>query len=231
MRTRINCRRIITALILIYSTNAHVKVSSLNTGTRTRNRTNQHQTKDFQAVSNDIEFQPTPQKPPAIRDVTSLNSVNFLSILSKHKGAIDVEYKRGGVLVRDSSYNDNFDLPTSVEYTGKIFSRSLRFRETIRLINSSQSISGRKDRSRSILCHSEYFDGKHWVDCSRVVCNIIPVSRKGNTCLHAQKDHAQQIDVKSEILLKWLPVGKRKVQKMLNSKFRSAANEFFGSST
>lgn len=216
------------ALVSIILSNSSVTSSSISI-IHGRNTANQPEAIKSGIFPNNVAFQPMRRGSSKMREAASLNSVNFLSILSKHKGAIDIEYKRGGVLVHGTSDSDNFNLPTSVEYTGKIFSRSLRFRETVQVITNTSGTSDDRGVPSAVLCHSEVYNGKRWVDCSRVICTIVVDSI--STINHSgfqERNYDFGIGVESEVLLNWLPVGKRSVQKLLNSKFRSAATEFFG---
>uniref|UniRef100_A0A7S0CLV4 Uncharacterized protein n=1 Tax=Proboscia inermis TaxID=420281 RepID=A0A7S0CLV4_9STRA len=221
---------LIIALVSIILSNSSVTSCSTSISIiHGRNTANQPEAIKSGIFSNNVAFQPMRRGSTKMREAASLNSVSFLSILSKHKGAIDIEYKRGGVLVHGTSDSDNFNLPTSVEYTGKIFSRSLRFRETVQVITNTSGTSDDTGVPSSVLCHSEFFNGKRWIDCSRVICTIVVDSISTINHLGFQeRNYDLGIGVESEVLLNCLPVGKRSVQKLLNSKFRSAATEFFG---
>mmetsp|Transcript_8586 Transcript_8586/g.12745 ORF Transcript_8586/g.12745 Transcript_8586/m.12745 type:complete len:304 (-) Transcript_8586:135-1046(-) len=129
---------------------------------------------------------------------------------------------------------------TVAEYMGKLWflpkdKGTIKFRETIRIISL-----GLDGETSTVECHTQYYNGSEWVDCSKVLCHFTSLStnyQQVNTRMNnddgADSTTSLQQKVKMTLdceLLVWLPlpsVASKAVRKKISSVFEEIVAEFF----
>jgi hypothetical protein len=130
---------------------------------------------------------------------------------------------------------------TVAEYIGKLWflpknKGTIKFRETIRILSL-----GLDGGTSTVECHTQYYNGQDWIDCSKVICHFSSVSSNHEEGIHTNvNDHDAASSSSSMLqkvkmtldckLLVWLPlpsVASKAVQKKISSVFEEIVAEFF----
>jgi len=130
---------------------------------------------------------------------------------------------------------------TVAEYIGKLWflpkdKGTIKFRETIRIISL-----GLDGETSTVECHTQYYNGSEWVDCSKVLCHFTSLSTNyqqvrtdminddGDAASTASLQQKVKMTLDCELLV-WLPlpsVASKAVQKKISSVFEEIVAEFF----
>mmetsp|Transcript_28166 Transcript_28166/g.56658 ORF Transcript_28166/g.56658 Transcript_28166/m.56658 type:complete len:305 (-) Transcript_28166:1705-2619(-) len=130
---------------------------------------------------------------------------------------------------------------TVAEYIGKLWflpkdKGTIKFRETIRIISL-----GLNGETSTVECHTQYYNGSEWVDCSKVLCHFTSLSTNyqqvrtdminddGDAASPASLQQKVKMTLDCELLV-WLPlpsVASKAVQKKISSVFEEIVAEFF----
>lgn len=130
---------------------------------------------------------------------------------------------------------------TVAEYIGKLWflpkdKGTIKFRETIRIISL-----GLDGETSTVECHTQYYNGSEWVDCSKVLCHFSSLSTNyqqvrtdminddGDAASTASLQQKVKMTLDCELLV-WLPlpsVASKAVQKKISSVFEEIVAEFF----
>mmetsp|Transcript_4061 Transcript_4061/g.7059 ORF Transcript_4061/g.7059 Transcript_4061/m.7059 type:complete len:305 (-) Transcript_4061:251-1165(-) len=130
---------------------------------------------------------------------------------------------------------------TVAEYIGKLWflpkdKGTIKFRETIRIISL-----GLNGETSTVECHTQYYNGSEWVDCSKVLCHFSSLSTNyqqvrtdminddGDAASTASLQQKVKMTLDCELLV-WLPlpsVASKAVQKKISSVFEEIVAEFF----
>eukprot|EP00984_Skeletonema_dohrnii_P013532 scaffold5597_cov154-Skeletonema_dohrnii-CCMP3373.AAC.1 len=129
---------------------------------------------------------------------------------------------------------------TVAEYIGKLWflpkdKGTIKFRETIRIISL-----GLDGETSTVECHTQYYNGSEWVDCSKVLCHFSSLStnyQQVRTDMNNDDDGASTTSLQQKVkmtldceLLVWLPlpsVASKAVRKKISSVFEEIVAEFF----
>mmetsp|Transcript_23324 Transcript_23324/g.34822 ORF Transcript_23324/g.34822 Transcript_23324/m.34822 type:complete len:302 (+) Transcript_23324:163-1068(+) len=129
---------------------------------------------------------------------------------------------------------------TVAEYIGKLWflpkdKGTIKFRETIRIISL-----GLDGETSTVECHTQYYNGSEWVDCSKVLCHFTSLStnyQQVRTDMNNDDDAASTTSMQQKVkmtldceLLVWLPlpsVASKAVRKKISSVFEEIVAEFF----
>mmetsp|Transcript_2495 Transcript_2495/g.3684 ORF Transcript_2495/g.3684 Transcript_2495/m.3684 type:complete len:305 (+) Transcript_2495:140-1054(+) len=130
---------------------------------------------------------------------------------------------------------------TVAEYIGKLWflpkdKGTIKFRETIRIISL-----GLDGETSTVECHTQYYNGSEWVDCSKVLCHFTSLSTNyqqvrtdminddGDAASTASLQQKVKMTLDCELLV-WLPlpsVASKAVRKKISSVFEEIVAEFF----
>lgn len=175
----------------------------------------------------------------------SVNSESFLRELVALKAAENVEYK-SRLLISDAN-NKCSSLQTQseciasgiysvkdhssfCEYTGKLWflrASGTKFRESMIVKDVDM-----QTHHATIECNSDYFSGKKWVECSKVVVNVDfgPSYNPGAIGNNNNREGLIKLNIKSDLLVRIpVPGVTGKVNKMISSTFKDALTSFFKS--
>mmetsp|Transcript_1604 Transcript_1604/g.2224 ORF Transcript_1604/g.2224 Transcript_1604/m.2224 type:complete len:308 (-) Transcript_1604:40-963(-) len=142
--------------------------------------------------------------------------------------------------------NPNTNLPQSnthetvAEYLGKLWflpknKGTIKFRETIRILSL-----GLDGETSTVECHTQYYNGSEWVDCSKVICHFSSLLATNSAEYDASAGYSSsssslllQEKVKMTLdceLLVWLPlpsVASKAVRTKIGTIFEEIVAEFF----
>mmetsp|Transcript_15774 Transcript_15774/g.24510 ORF Transcript_15774/g.24510 Transcript_15774/m.24510 type:complete len:297 (+) Transcript_15774:121-1011(+) len=125
---------------------------------------------------------------------------------------------------------------TVAEYLGKLWflpknKGTIKFRETIRILSL-----GLDGETSTVECHTQYYNGREWVDCSKVICHFSSLlatnsveydAAAGSSLLLLQQQVKMTLDCE---LLVWLPlpsVASKAIRTKIGSIFEEIVAEFF----
>ena len=124
---------------------------------------------------------------------------------------------------------------TVAEYIGKLWflpkeKGTIKFRETIRIISV-----GLDGETSTVECHTQYYNGNKWVDCSKVLCHFSSLLKghgedsvgPSNDAFSLQQKVRMTLDCQ---LLVWLPlpsIASKAVRKKISSVFEEIVIDFF----
>ena len=115
---------------------------------------------------------------------------------------------------------------TVAEYTGQLWflnKHGIQFREIINVVSVSPD-----GKSATIECHTEYYNGRIWISCSKIICEFTSHLREGGNSQQETECGVKML-LDCELLV-WLPLpraAERKVREKISSIFESVVIDFF----
>lgn len=177
---------------------------------------------------------------------TTLPTWTLLSVLFRNEEEVcpeispENDYDSNTIHTAKTTIPPTTSHETVAEYIGKLWflpknKATIKFRETIRIISL-----GLDGETSTVECHTQYYDGQDWIDCSKVICHFSSVSNyqegiktnmniddASSSSISLQKKVKMKLECK---LLVWLPlpsIASKAVRKKISSVFEEIVAEFF----